>query len=163
GFRREAEARGVAQGIDVFQQQAFELLTSARLAEALDLSRESAQGRGRYGLDRDYPDEREGKTYLDQLLLARRGSEAGGPAAARARCVTLAFSRWPFGRMLRGDYNWDWHKDLFPLARTTLPLLDLGLSALIRDLDERGLLEDVAVVVWGEFGRTPRINSNGGR
>jgi hypothetical protein len=157
GFRREAEARGVAQGIDVFQQQAFEMLTSARLAEALDLSWEPAQGRGRYGLDRDYPDEREGKTYLDQFLLARRVIEAG------ARCVTLAFCRWPFGRMLREDYNWDWHKDLFPLARTTLPLLDLGLSALIRDLDERGLLEDVAVVVWGEFGRTPRINGNGGR
>jgi hypothetical protein len=157
GFRRDADARGVAKGIDVFQQQAFEVLTSARLAEALDLSREPAPSRGRYGLERDYPDEREGKTYLDQFLLARRVIEAG------ARCVTLAFSRWPFGRMLRGDYNWDWHKDLFALARTTLPLFDLGLSALIRDLDERGLLEDVAVVVWGEFGRTPRINGNGGR
>jgi hypothetical protein len=157
GFRREADTRGVAQGIDVFRQQAFEVLTSARLAEALDLSREPALGRSHYGLERAYPEEREGKTYLDQFLLARRVIEAG------ARCVTLAFSRWPFGRMLRGDYNWDWHKDLFPLARTTLPLLDLGLSALIRDLDERGLLEDVAVVVWGEFGRTPRINGNGGR
>ena len=60
---------------------------------------------------------------------------------AGARCVTLAFSRWPFGRVLRGDHNWDWHKDLFPEARKTLPLLDLGLSALIEDLDERGLLE----------------------
>jgi hypothetical protein len=157
GFRREADTRGVAQGIDVFQQQAFEMLTSARLAEALDLSREPARGRSHYGLDRDYPEQREGKTYLDQFLLARRVIEAG------ARCVTLAFCRWPFGRMLRGDYNWDWHKDLFPLARTTLPLLDMGLSALIRDLDARGLLEDVAVVVWGEFGRTPRINGNGGR
>ena len=57
---------------------------------------------------------------------------------AGARCATLAFSRWPFGRVLRGDHNWDWHKDLFPAARKTLPLLDLGLSALIQDLDERG-------------------------
>ena len=65
--------------------------------------------------------------------------------------------------MLRGDYNWDWHKDLFAEARQTLPLFDLGLSALIQDLDERDLLGDVAVVVWGEFGRTPRINRNGGR
>jgi uncharacterized protein (DUF1501 family) len=65
--------------------------------------------------------------------------------------------------VLRGDHNWDWHKDLFPEARKTLPLLDLGLSALIGDLDERGLLNDVAVVVWGEFGRTPRINRNAGR
>src|SRR5437773_8835843 len=65
--------------------------------------------------------------------------------------------------MLRGDYNWDWHKNLFAEARRTLPLLDLGLSALIQDLDERGLLKDVAVVAWGEFGRTPKINSNAGR
>ena len=157
GFRREADQRGVADGMDAFQKQAFEVLTSARLAAALDLSREPARIRHRYGLDRSYPDQRQGKTYLDQFLLARRVIEAG------ARCVTLAFTRWPFGRMLRGDYNWDWHKDLFPLARTTLPLFDLGLSALIDDLDERGLLKDVAVVVWGEFGRTPRINKNGGR
>ena len=133
------------------------MLTSARLAQALDLSREDGRGRSRYGLDRAYPEEREGKTYLDQFLLARRVIEAG------ARCVTLAFTRWPFGRVLRGDHNWDWHRDLFPAARRTLPLLDLGLAALIQDLDQRGLLDDVAVVVWGEFGRTPRVNGNGGR
>jgi len=157
GFRRQVDAGNVPNGVDTFQRQAFEVLTSSRLAQALDLSREDERTRRRYGLDRAYPDEREGKHYLDQFLLARRVIEAG------ARCVTLAFTRWPFGRMLRGDYNWDWHKDLFPLARKTLPLLDLGLSALIHDLDERGLLGDVAVVVWGEFGRTPRINRNGGR
>ncbi len=157
GFRRQADGRGFAAGIDRYQQQAFELLTSARLAMALDLSREDPRRRSRYGLDRAYPEEREGKHYLDQFLLARRVIEAG------ARCVTLAFSRWPFGRVLRGDHNWDWHRDLFPEARQTLPLLDLGLSALIEDLAERGLLDDVAVVVWGEFGRTPRINANAGR
>jgi hypothetical protein len=156
-FRRRVENREIPDGNDVFQRQAFEVLTSARLAQALDLSREEGRVRSRYGLDRTYPDQRQGKTYLDQFLLARRLIEAG------ARCVTLAFTRWPFGRMLRGDYNWDWHKDIFPLARTTLPLFDLGLSALIEDLDERNLLQDVAIVVWGEFGRTPRINRNGGR
>jgi Protein of unknown function (DUF1501) len=157
GFRRQVEARGVPDGIDVFQRQAFEVLTSSRLARALDLSREDGRTRRRYGLDRAYPNERAGRTLLDQFLLARRVIEAG------ARCVTLAFSRWPFGRMLQGDYNWDWHKNLFPEARQTLPLFDLGLSALLQDLDERDLLKDVAVVVWGEFGRTPRINRNGGR
>jgi hypothetical protein len=157
GFRRDADALGAADGIDVYQKQAFEVLTSARLATALDLSKEPERTRSRYGLTGAYPDEREGKTYLDQFLLARRVIEAG------ARCVTLAFSCWPFGRMLRGDYNWDWHKDLFPLARKTLPLLDLGLSALIEDLHQRDLLKDMAVVVWGEFGRTPKINQNGGR
>jgi hypothetical protein len=156
-FRRDVEMTGVAQGIDSYRQQAFEVLTSSRLATALDLSREDVRVRSRYGLDRDYPDERQGKTHLDQFLLARRLIEAG------ARCVTLAFSRWPFGRVLRGDHNWDWHRDLFPEARQALPLLDHGLSALIEDLDQRGLLDDVAVVVWGEFGRTPRINQNGGR
>jgi Protein of unknown function (DUF1501) len=157
GFRRQVDVQGVPDSIDMYQRQAFEVLTSSRLARALDLSREDARSRNRYGLVRAYPDEREGKTYLDQFLLARRVIEAG------ARCVTLAFTRWPFGRMLRGDYNWDWHKDLFPLARKTLPLFDLGLSALIEDLAERDLLKDVAVVVWGEFGRTPRINRQGGR
>jgi Protein of unknown function (DUF1501) len=155
-FRRQVDA-GMADGIDVYQRQAFEVLTSSRLAQALDLCREGARGRRLYGLDRAYPDERDGKTHLDQFLLARRVIEAG------ARCVTLAFSRWPFGRVLRGDHNWDWHRDLFPEARKTLPLLDLGLSALLQDLAERNLLDDIAVVVWGEFGRTPRINQNGGR
>ena len=157
GFRRQVDARGIGDGIDTFQQQAFAVLTSPRLAMALDVSREDQRVRNRYGVGRDYPGERQGKTHLDQFLLARRAIEAG------ARCVTLAFSRWPFGRVLRGDHNWDWHRDLFPEARETLPLLDLGLSALIEDLDQRGLLQDVAVVMWGEFGRTPRINRNAGR
>lgn len=157
GFRRQCDSGGLAEAKDEFQRQAFELLTSSRLATALDLGQETKACRARYGLESAHPEEREGKTHLDQFLLARRVIEAG------ARCVTLAFSRWPFGRVLRGDHNWDWHKDLFPEARLTLPLLDLGLSALLEDLDERGLLRDVAVVVWGEFGRTPRINKNGGR
>ncbi len=156
-FRREVDQAGSTDGIDEFHRQAFEVLTSPRLAEALDLSREDAATRGRYGLNRAYPNERDGKTFLDQFLLARRAIEAG------ARCVTLAFCRYPFGRMLKGDYNWDWHKDIFNEARGALPLLDLGLSALIEDLDARGMLDDVAVVVWGEFGRTPKINQNAGR
>src|SRR5262249_31174445 len=89
GFRRECGARGLAQGVDASQEQAFEVLTSSRLAAALDLAREPARGRSHYGLGRAFPDERKGKTYLDQFLLARRVIEAG------ARCVTLAFTRWP--------------------------------------------------------------------
>jgi hypothetical protein len=156
-FRREMDTSGTADGIDSFRQQAFEVLTSSRLANALDLSQEDVRVRALYGLDQAYPDERQGKTHLDQFLLARRVIEAG------ARCVTLACTRWPFGRVLRGDHNWDWHRDLFPAARMTLPFLDRGLSALIEDLDQRGLLDEVAIVVWGEFGRTPRVNANGGR
>ena len=156
-FRRQVDRSGPADGVEEFNRQAIEVLTSTKLAEALDLSREDKGVRSSYGLDRSYPTEREGKTLLDQFLLARRVIEAG------ARCVTLAFCRWPFGRMLKGDYNWDWHKDLFTEARGALPLFDLGLSALIKDLDQRGLLDDIAVVVWGEFGRTPKINANAGR
>lgn len=156
-FRRQVDQQGFTDGLDEFHRQAYDVLTSSRLAEALDLSREDSSVRTRYGLDREYPQEREGKTLLDQFLLARRVIEAG------ARCVTLAFSRWPFGRMLQGDYNWDWHKDIFPEARGCLPLLDVGLSALIWDLERCGLLDDVAVVVWGEFGRTPKINAAAGR
>lgn len=157
GFRRSVERSGQADGIDEFHRQALAVLTSPRLAEALDLSREDPHIRALYGLDRTYPAERGGKTYLDQFLLARRAIEAG------ARCVTLAFCRHPFGRMLQGDYNWDWHKDCFNEARGALPLLDVGLSALLTDMDERGLLDDVAVVMWGEFGRTPKINGVAGR
>lgn len=156
-FRRQVETDGLTDGIDEFHRQAFEVLTSPRLAEALDLSREDPAVRRRYGLDREYPSERQGKTHLDQFLLARRVIEAG------ARCVTISFSRWPFGRMAVDDYNWDWHKNCFSEGRATLPMFDLGLSTLIKDLDERGLLDDVAVVSWGEFGRTPKINSNAGR
>ena len=115
-FRRQVDQSGHPDGVEEFHRQAIEVLTSSKLAEALDLSREDKSVRNHYGLDRSYPQEREGKTLLDQFLLARRVIEAG------ARCVTLAFCRWPFGRMLRGDYNWDWHKDLFNEARATLPL-----------------------------------------
>jgi hypothetical protein len=156
-FRRRADREGVADGIDEFQKQAFDVLTSPRMADALDLSKEDEPLRRRYGLESEYPNERQGKTHLDQFLLARRVIEAG------ARCVTMAFSRWPFGRMSQDDYNWDWHKDCFGEARGALPLFDLGLSALIEDLDQRGLLDDIAVVAWGEFGRTPKINATGGR
>lgn len=156
-FRREVDQVNPSGGIDEFHEQAFEVLTSPRLAEALDLGREDAATKARYGLDMKYLGEREGRTLLDQFLLARRVIEAG------ARCVTLAFSRWPFGRMLQGDYNWDWHRDNFNEARGALPLFDLGLSTLIEDLSDRGLLDEVAVVAWGEFGRTPKINANAGR
>lgn len=156
-FRRRVERDGFTDGMEEFHQQAFDVLTAPRLAQALDLDREDEATKARYGLDRQYPGERDGRTLLDQFLLARRVIEAG------ARCVTLAFSRWPFGRMLQGDYNWDWHKNNFEEARGALPLFDRGLSALIEDLADRGLLDEIAVVAWGEFGRTPKINANGGR
>ena len=82
---------------------------------------------------------------MENFLIARRLVEAG------ARVVTLNFSRW------------DWHGGNFNRARTDLPMLDQGVTALVEDLHQRGLDKDVSVVVWGEFGRTPKINKNAGR
>ena len=77
--------------------------------------------------------------------MARRLIEAG------ARCVSLAFSRW------------DWHGGNFKRGREDFPMLDQALTALVEDLDQRGMLDDTSIVVWGEFGRTPKINSKAGR
>jgi len=65
--------------------------------------------------------------------------------------VTLNFSRW------------DWHSNNFGRARDDFPRLDKAVSTLVRDLEERGMLDDTTVIVWGEFGRTPKINPKGGR
>ena len=80
-LRRDVDASGQLTAIDSYEQQAFDVLTSPRLAEALDLSREERSVKKRYGLEEEYPNERNGKTYLHQFLLARRVIEAG------ARCV----------------------------------------------------------------------------
>ena len=82
---------------------------------------------------------------MEHFLIARRLVEAG------ARCVTVGFSRW------------DHHGRNFDALRQDLPLLDQGLSALLEDLYQRGMDKDVSVIVWGEFGRTPVINKDGGR
>lgn len=156
-FRRSAENDSALSNADIYTQQAFSLMTSPRLAEALDLSREDEHVKARYGLTNRPQPLREGPKEMENLLMARRVIQAG------ARLVTLAPSRYPFGRMSQGDFNWDWHSDIFNIARGTLPMVDQGISALIEDLDAHDMLDDVSVVVWGEFGRTPRINSNAGR
>lgn len=155
-FRRAAD-NGPFDSWDTFNRRAFDVMTSTRLAEALDLDREDAQTKARYGLDASPEPVRGGPKEIENLLLARRVVQAG------ARLVTLTLSRYPFGRMSQGDYNWDWHKDLFNIARSTLPMIDHGIAGLIEDLDAHDMLDDVSVVVWGEFGRTPRINENAGR
>ena len=144
-FRRDADSSGMIEGLDTFNKQAFGVLTSSKLATALDISKEDPRliekyGKGTEKLTADGPWKR-----LDQFLMARRLVEAG------ARCVTLGFSRW------------DWHGANFKRGREDFPLLDQGLSTLVQDLHDRGLDKDVSVVVWGEFGRTPKINANAGR
>jgi hypothetical protein len=145
GFRREMDTSGRMAGLDTFTSQALGILTSSTLAEALDISKEDPQLVERYGLgDPKFRDDGAPK-LTENFLVARRLVEAG------ARLVSLNFSRW------------DWHGDNFGACRQDCPLLDRGLSALLSDLHERGLDRDVSVVVWGEFGRTPKINPQAGR
>jgi hypothetical protein len=145
-LRREVDMGGAVAGMDAAQERALGVLTSSRLLHALDLSREPARVRERYGDGKPYQFQYDGApTVNDQLLLARRLVEAG------VRCVTLTFGRW------------DSHGQNFNLVRDHGGKLDQCLSALIEDLDQRGMLDDVTVIAWGEFGRTPRINNNAGR
>jgi hypothetical protein len=147
-MRRELDTRGAMDGMDAFNQQALGILTSSKLAEAMDLSKEDPRTLAAYGQD-DPRFERDGAPRMVRnFLLARRLAEAG------ARVITLNFSRW------------DWHGGdgmNFPEGRRNSPLLDMALSALVSDLHARGLDQSVSVVCWGEFGRTPRINNNNSR
>jgi len=144
-FRRDLDASGMMEGMDAFNQQAFGILTSSKLLDALDVEKEDLKIRERYGKGDPKNRDDGAPKLMEHMLTARRLVEAG------ARCVTLAFSRW------------DHHGDNFGALRQDLPLFDQGVSALLTDLRERGLEKDVSVVVWGEFGRTPTINKDGGR
>ena len=145
-LRRDVDASGVLEGMDAFSQRAFDVLTGSRLLEALDLSREDPQVRAAYGDGKPYRFQYDGApTCNEHLLVARRLVEAG------VRVVSLSYGRW------------DSHGQNFDLVRDHGAKLDQCLTALLDDLENRGMLDDVAVVVWGEFGRTPKINKNAGR
>lgn len=144
-LKRDIDASGAMSGTDAFTQQALGILSSSKLADALDLSKEDPAIRERYGTG-DPQFRADGAPKMtENLLIARRLIEAG------ARVVSLNFSRW------------DWHGENFKRGREDFPLLDRSVSALVQDLHERGLDRDVVVVVWGEFGRTPKINPKAGR
>lgn len=144
-FRREADMTGAMKGVDTFTQQALGILTSSKLADALDLSKEDPEVVARYGKGTTQFRDDGAPKMTENFLIARRLVEAG------ARVVSLNFSRW------------DHHGQNFQAIRQDAPLLDRATAALITDLHERGLDKDVSVVVWGEFGRTPKINANAGR
>lgn len=134
--RRMVDNEGVSAALDQFTRQAFEMLTTDRAREAFKLTQESEAMRDRYG-----------RTITGQsLLLARRLVESG---------VTFV--------TVRMNDSWDDHVNVEKRMRDKAPAFDHGLAALISDLYERGLDRDVMVVAMGEFGRTPRINSNAGR
>lgn len=150
-LQREAGRSGAFEGLAKHYENAFGILTSSHLVNALDVAQEDAAVLDRYGRgaveNAGYGDA--GPLRNEYLLAARRLVEAG------ARVVTVAYGRW--------DWHGRPHGTNFENARDHLPQFDQGLTALLDDLEERGLDKDVSVVVWGEFGRTPVINKNGGR
>ena len=147
-FQRTADQRGQMESMDVYAQQAMGILTTSKLVDALDLSKEDPRIVARYGKSREDFQRDGAPPMIENFCVARRLVEAG------ARFVSLNYSRW------------DWHGAdgmNYPKCREECPLLDQGLSALVTDLHERGLDRDVSVVVWGEFGRTPKINNHNSR
>ncbi len=145
-LRRDMDADGQLEGVDSYSQQAFDVLTSSKLVDALDLSKEDPQVRERYGDGKPYQFQYDGAATDNELILmARRLVEVG------VRCVTLTYGRW------------DSHGDNEGLVRHHGVRIDQAVHALVTDLEERGMFDDVTIIVWGEFGRTPRINGNAGR
>jgi hypothetical protein len=126
--------------LDQYYQKAFDLILSGRAREAFDLSKETTELREKYGRH----------TFGQSLLLARRLIEAG------TRVVQV---NWP--AVANGNPTvdaWDTHAANFgPLKNLHCPKLDSGLSTLIADMDERGMLEETLVIAIGEFGRSPRL------
>ena len=138
GFRRDVDNSRKMEGLDKFNQQAFGVITSSTLVDALDLKKEAPKRLAKYEVPKGYRD-------VKSFCTARRLVEAG------ARFVTLSWG------------SWDTHGNNFVTLGKQLPSLDIGLSALISDLKESGRLADTTICVWGEFGRTPRVNKNAGR
>jgi hypothetical protein len=135
-LRRDSDRSGLMGGLDAFTAKAFEMVTGPAAREAFALNKEDAATRELYG-----------KTNLGQsMLLARRLVEAG------VTFVTVNAG------------GWDTHANNFEALKSKkLPDFDRGWAALVQDLHRRNLDRDVLVLVWGEFGRTPRVNKDAGR
>ncbi|HVV99674.1 MAG TPA: DUF1501 domain-containing protein [Planctomycetaceae bacterium] len=156
-IRRDIDHTSMMTGLDAFTEQAMGLLTSSRLAEALDLSKEDPRTVARYGTGNPkiMMDGNGAPRVPQSLLLARRLVEAG------VRVVTLNYSKWDW----HGGKNAEGRPDnsIFLREEEDFPVFDQCMSALCEDLHQRGLADDCAVVVWGEFGRTPKISAIVGR
>jgi uncharacterized protein (DUF1501 family) len=145
GIRRDLDNRAAYEGADEFTQQAMTILTSPKLANALDLSTEDPKVVARYGKGDPAHHGDGAPRNLQHFLMARRLVEAG------ARVVTLNFGQW------------DFHHNCFSAGKVMYPMFDQGITALIEDLHNRGLDQDVTVIAWGEFGRSPKIGPTVGR
>ncbi|MBL8793880.1 MAG: DUF1501 domain-containing protein [Planctomycetia bacterium] len=141
-IRRQDAASPIIEGLDRFQQKAFDLLRAPKLREALDLEKEPAKNRERYGCQiQHYGNTNiKGNYHCRKVLMARRLIEAGVPFVY----VDFAY--------------WDWHSgNGLDKALPDLACLDAALPSLLEDLDARGLLENTMVVALGEMGRTPKV------
>jgi hypothetical protein len=145
-IRRDLDARGEMAGGDAFAARALEMISSPKVRDAFDVSKEPMSVRARYG---------PGARLLQALRLAQAG--------VSVITVSVAGTVVPVG-------DWDTHGKndgrrfgQFEDFRQRLPVFDRVIHAFLTDLYQRGLDEDIAVVIWGEFGRTPRINRDGGR
>jgi hypothetical protein len=150
-LRRDVDISTTMKGMDTFTEQAMGLLTSSKLADALDLSKEDPRIVARYGTGdpTKFMDGNGAPRVPQSLLAARRLIEAG------ARVVTLNYSKWDWHG---GSYN-----TIFNREAEDFPVFDQCVSALVEDLHLRGLDKDCTVIVWGEFGRTPKISAQVGR
>ncbi len=132
---RARDAAEAMAGMDQFTAEAYEMVAGPRARRAFDLAREDPKTRDRYGRNR----------IGQGLLLARRLVEAG------ATFVTVS------------EDGWDHHAQVFRSCREQVPPLDTAIASLVEDLHDRGLSGRVLLLVWGEFGRTPRVNGAAGR
>jgi len=132
---KQTEKSDALDAVDTFYQRAYSLISSQKAREAFDISKEPAELRDTYGRNEAGA----------RMLLARRLVEAG------VRFVTLTYG------------GWDMHDNIAGGIQGQLPAFDQAFAALIRDLDQRGLLDSTLVCVTSEFGRTPKINGTGGR
>jgi hypothetical protein len=148
--RRDVDNTGMMEAADTFEQQAWDMIAGPKARAAFDLDAEPNSVKERYGLMQEYkaptPDRCGVPAWSQRFLLARRLVEHG------VRLATVD-CRW-----------WDTHVKGYETMRDGfLPRWDQAYSALIGDLEERGLLATTLVLAWGEFGRTPRVNATGGR
>ena len=132
-FKKESDQSGLIEGLTAFERQAFDLIYG-KSAEAFDLSKEDPKTVERYSSDL-------GK----KLLTARRLCESG------TGFVTVNYG------------GWDMHSNIKNGMNSRGPVVDHAVAAFVQDVHDRGLQDDILLVVTGEFGRTPRINKNGGR
>jgi hypothetical protein len=139
--RDRDDARGSMAGMDAFNAQAFEMMSTNKARDAFDITKEPERIRARYGKGAEY-------------LQARRLVEAGVPV------VTITPQNHNVPSKCNGQ--WDHHDHIFTCLRAVLPQLDQSLSTLIADLHDRGMDKDVLVIVWGEMGRTPRVGTQKG-